>query len=201
MTTTTDVPDEPPPRASPARHIPGETGLWILLLGDMTVFAVLFLVYLQHRGHHPALFAASQSALNGNLATINTLVLLSSSVLVVLATRVARTPQRHYAPRFLVGAIALGLAFVGIKAIEYHHLFAAGITSHMNSFFVYYFTLTGLHLAHLCAGMFVLAVLLTLSRKRELTTGQYKLFEGGACFWHMLDLIWLIIFPLVFLVR
>ena len=112
-----------------------------------------------------------------------------------------RSPQRRYAPRLIVGAIALGLTFVGIKAIEYHHLFAAGITSHINTFFVYYFTLTGLHLAHLFVGLAMLATLLTLSRKRELTAGQFTLFEGGACFWHMLDLLWLVIFPLVFLVR
>lgn len=200
MATTTDAPAEPPP-ASSARHVPGEAGLWILLLGDMTVFAVMFCAYLRDRGRHPALFAASQSTLHGGLATINTLVLLSSSVLVVLATRAVRTPQRHHAPRLLVGAIALGLAFVGIKAIEYQHLFAAGITTHMNSFFVYYFTLTGLHLAHLIVGLIVLTVMLNLSRRREFTAGQYALFESGACLWHMVDLLWLIIFPLVFLVR
>ncbi len=201
MAITADIPDEPPSRASSVRHVPGEAGLWILLLGDMIVFAVLFLVYLQHRGQQPALFAASQNTLNRNFGAINTLVLLSSSVLVVLATRVVRTPQCQNAPRLIVGAITLGLTFVGIKAIEYRHLFDADITSHMNTFFVYYFTLTGLHLAHLFMGLIVLAVLLKLSRKRDLTTGQYKLFEGGACFWHMLDLLWLIIFPLVFLVR
>lgn len=201
VTITAGVPVEPPSLDSSARDVPGEAGLWILLFGDMTVFAVLFAVYLQQRSRQPALFAASQATLSRGLGAAATLVLVSSSLLVVLATRAVRTDQRRFAPPLISGAIALGVTFVAIKAIEYHDLFAVGATSHMNIFFVYYFALTGLHVLHLVGGLLVLVVLLTLSRKRELTIGQCVFFEGGACYWHMLDLLWLVIFPLVFLVR
>lgn len=173
----------------------------MLLFGDMTVFAVLFGAYLQQRGHEPNLFAHAQDALSRDVGAANTVILLSSSLLVVHATRAADGSLNRHAPRLLVGAMMLGLAFVGLKAWEYTDLVASGITPHTNDFFMYYFALTGLHLAHLAVGLVVLTALLMLSRRKHLTTSQFAFVEGGACFWHMVDLLWLIIFPLVFLVR
>ncbi|WP_250292260.1 cytochrome c oxidase subunit 3 [Frankia sp. CiP1_Cm_nod1] len=182
-------------------HIPGEAGLWLLLFGDMTVFAVLFCVYLNQRGKQLEVFAHSQGTLNRDLGALNTLLLLSSSLLVVLATRAVRGAARRSAPRLLVGAIAFGLGFVAVKVVEYHDKIAMGMTPDVNKFYMYYFVLTGLHLAHLFFGLVVLVVLFTLSRKAELSEGQFVLFEGGACFWHMVDLLWIVIFPLLYLVR
>jgi nitric oxide reductase NorE protein len=184
------------------RHVPGEPGIWVLLFGDMMVFTVLFAVYLHQRAGKPGLFAESQGALNRSLGATNTLVLLTSSILVVFATRALRRPeQRHLArPLTLAGAL-VGSCFVGIKAFEYHEKVSAGITPSTNEFFMYYFVLTGLHLAHVIIGLIVLTVLSTLARKPEPTKTHMAFFEGGACFWHMVDLLWIVIFPLIFLVR
>jgi nitric oxide reductase NorE protein len=100
-----------------------------------------------------------------------------------------------------LGGVLVGACFVGIKAFEYHEKIAAGITPSTNEFFMYYFVLTGLHLAHVIIGLIVLTVLSTLARKPEPTTTHIAFFEGGACFWHMVDLLWIVIFPLIFLVR
>src|SRR5262249_34892976 len=124
------------------------------------------------------------------------------SLLVVLAWRAVRSPgYRYLAPRLMLGAMACGTCFVAIKVYEYHQKLAAGISPNTNAFYMYYFMLTGLHLVHAVVGLAVLTVLWALSRRQMLSAAQRSFFEGGACFWHMVDLLWIIIFPLIFLVR
>lgn len=204
----TDAVDTEPSRSQQTeasartKHVPGEPGIWILIFGDMVVFTVLFTVYLNSRGRNEALFADSQAALNQTLGAINTLVLLCSSMLIVLAALAFRSEQRrHLAPRLTVAGAAVGSCFVVVKVIEYHEKVAAGFTPSTNEFFMYYFVLTGLHLAHVVIGLVVLTVLSRLARKPAPTRTHIAFFEGGACFWHMVDLLWLIIFPLFFLVH
>jgi nitric oxide reductase NorE protein len=191
-----------PAATARTRHVPGEPGIWILLFGDMVVFTVLFAVYLNRRGHDETLFAQSQAALNRALGAVNTLVLLCSSMLIVLAALAFRSEQRrHLAPRLTIAGAVVGSGFVIVKLFEYHEKIAAGLTPSTNEFFMYYFVLTGLHLAHVIIGLIVLTVLARLARKPEPTRTHIAFFEGGACFWHMVDLLWLIIFPLLFLVH
>ena len=183
-------------------HVPGEPGIWIVLFGDMVVFTVLFAVYLHRRGHAETLFAQSQGALNRTLGVVNTLVLLCSSMLIVLAALAFRNEQRrHLAPRLTLAGAVVGSCFVVVKVFEYHEKVAAGLTPSTNEFLMYYFVLTGLHLAHVIIGLIVLTVLSRLARKTAPTQTHIAFFEGGACFWHMVDLLWLVIFPLLFLVH
>jgi nitric oxide reductase NorE protein len=202
---TTDVVDPRRDAAAgvqPGRHVPGEPGMWVLLFGDMAVFTVLFAVYLHQRGQETELFAQSQGQLNRTFGALNTLVLLFSSLLVVLATRAIRKDDaRRYAHRLTLAGIGVGACFVVIKALEYHEKIAAGITPSTNEFFMYYFVLTGLHLAHVIVGLGALLALSRLARHPAPTGMHIAFFEGGACFWHMVDLLWIVIFPLLFLVR
>jgi nitric oxide reductase NorE protein len=185
-----------------ARHVPGEPGIWVLLFGDLAVFTILFVVYLHQRGQKADLFAESQAELNRAFGAVNTLVLLTSSLLVVLATLALRSETlRQHAHRLTLAGVGVGACFVVIKAFEYHEKIAAGITPSTNEFFMYYFVLTGLHLAHVIVGLGVLLALSRLARKPEPTRTHLAFFEGGACFWHMVDLLWIVIFPLLFLVR
>jgi nitric oxide reductase NorE protein len=204
--TSTDVVDEAPEvgaaRPDRVRRVPGEEGTWIFIFGDMCVFAVLFSVFLQARISDPAGFAHDQVELNQNLGALNTLLLLVSSLLVVLAMRAVRSPAlRRRAPLFLVGAWVCGAGFLVVKAVEYAEKVDHGITPQTSDFFMYYFVLTGLHAFHLVLGLVALSVLIKLARKPEMSRGQLAFFEGGACFWHMVDLLWLVLFPLIFLVR
>ena len=96
--------------------------------------------------------------------------------------------------------VAVGTCFVAIKSVEYSEKISAGITPGTNDFYMYYFALTGLHLAHVVIGLVVLTVLSRLA-KAEPSSTHIAFFESGACFWHMVDLLWLVIFPLIFLVR
>lgn len=184
------------------RRVPGEPGVWILLFGDLGVFTMLFAVYLSNRGAEPELFAESQATLNRALGATNTLVLLTSSLFVVSAVRAVRQDtSRRYAPRLIAAAIFCGLCFVAIKAFEYHDKLSHGLYPSTNKFFMYYFVLTGVHLAHVIVGIIVLSVLYTLATKAVFTPTHLAYIESGACFWHVVDLLWIVIFPLVFFVR
>jgi nitric oxide reductase NorE protein len=159
-------------------------------------------VYLQARGHNRELFAHSQTALNKNFGAINTLVLLTSSLLIVMAGHAIRSARwAHLAQRLTLAGAAVGACFVVIKIVEYHDKVAGGITPTTNEFFTYYFVLTGLHLAHVVIGLAVLLALSRLARPAQRNATRIAFFEGGSCYWHMVDLLWIVIFALVFLVR
>ena len=190
-----------PPGPPNGKKVPGEAGVWIFILGDICVFAVFFTYYLIQRGKQVRLFEAAQATLNKNFGLTNTVLLLISSLFVVLAVRAMRATQRALAQRLIVGAFVCGVAFVVVKIVEYHERIASHQIPSTNGFYLLYFVLTGLHLFHLLIGLAVLTALWLLAAKPESTTNQWAFFEGGACFWHMVDLLWLVLFPLIFLVR
>jgi nitric oxide reductase NorE protein len=185
------------------KKIPGEAGIWIFIFGDMTIFAVCFLVYILERSKQPELFDASQETLNRNFGALNTIVLLLSSLFVVLAVHQMRAAHEVTARLMLIAAFLCGVTFVAVKAFEYHERIAAGQTPTTNSFYLLYFVLTGLHLFHLILGLGVLVALWLMGRKpmSAMSSNQWGFFEGAGCFWHMVDLLWLVLFPLIFLVR
>lgn len=200
MQTTRTQPTLPLAAKKPKR-IPGEEGVWIFILGDICVFAVFFTYYLVQRSKHVDLFDQSQSTLNKNFGAVNTVFLLISSLLVVLAVRAMRAADRTLAERLIVGAFLCGIAFIVVKVFEYSERVAAHQIPTTNGFYLLYFVLTGLHLFHLVIGLGVLTALFMLARRADLSKHQWAFFEGGACFWHMVDLLWLVLFPLIFLVR
>jgi len=183
------------------KKVPGEEGVWVFILGDMSVFAVFFIVFLVERSKQVDLFDLSQATLNKNFGALNTVFLLISSMFVVLAVRAMRTAQRLLAQRFIASAFLCGIAFIAVKVFEYHEKIAAHQVPTTNGFYLLYFILTGLHLFHLVIGLSVLTALWFLARKPEMSKHQWSFFEGGTCFWHMVDLLWLVLFPLIFLVR
>lgn len=190
----------PGPLVATERSVPGEPGVWIFLFGDMIVFGVFFATFMYQRSLAPEMFDESRRTLDIGIGLTNTLVLLTSSLLVVTAVRAIRCSDWLVARWLLVGALVCGLMFVGLKAIEYTAKVNEGHTPNANAFFTYYFILTGLHLFHVLIGIVVLAVLLTQTRPAELSTTRMSLMEGGACFWHLVDLLWIVLFPLLYLV-
>ena len=189
-----------PPTVSGERRIPGEPGVWILLFGDMLVFGVFFATFMYQRGQAPDLFDHSRRTLSIGIGLTNTLVLLTSSLLVVTALRGVRASERLAARWLLIAALACGLTFVGLKVVEYSAKVNEGHSPAQNAFYTYYFILTGLHLLHVVIGIVVLVVLLAQTRHAEPGATRMALFEGGACFWHLVDLLWIVLFPLLYLV-
>jgi nitric oxide reductase NorE protein len=182
-------------------HVPGETGIWVFIFGDMMVFAIMFATYLYYRGKNSALFNASQLELNPDFGLVNTLLLLASSLLVVLAVGVVRTGTHRPAQPLILGAMACGVAFSVLKVIEYSGKIDAGITPQTNQFFMFYFVLTGLHWFHLAIGLAVLGYMYFSARRTALDIKQFAWFEGAGCYWHMVDLLWIVLFPLLYLVN
>lgn len=188
-------------RRVPAGHTPGEDGTWIFILGDMTVFSGFFVTYLVYRSKNVALFNESSAHLKQVFGLINTLLLLTSSLFVIVGIRAIRRQARTVAPLCFVGAFACGLGFSTMKFLEYSDKVNHRITPNTNQFWMYFYILTGLHFFHLLIGMGVLIYLMVKSRQRILTVKQYAFVEGGACFWHMVDLLWIVLFPLLYFVR
>jgi nitric oxide reductase NorE protein len=182
-------------------RIPGEEGVWVFIMGDLTIFAVLFATYMFYRGQEPQLFNVGQEGLNQGYGLTNTLLLLTSSLLVVAGVRATHEGRPSVAPWMFAGAMTCGFGFTIMKFLEYGEKFSQNITPATNNFYMYYFVLTGLHYFHLVLGIGVLAFLVRAARAAEHTAKQLAFVEGGACFWHMIDLIWIVLFPLLYLVK
>jgi len=179
--------------------LPGEEGLWSFIAADMTLFALLFGSFLNERAAAPTVFAASQRLLVPAFAITNTILLLTSSLFAALAVHAERRANPRQAKTYLALTIGLGLAFCATKAAEYYHEIAAGLTAGSNTFFMFYFVVTGLHLTHVVGGIGgMIYVTFRLNTKSPPESRQY-LIESGASFWHMVDLLWLVILPIFYL--
>lgn len=194
-----DGPSEMPKGAAPAQpHIPGEPGLWVMIFGDMLVFGLFFVTFGSYRLEQAALFAESQARLNQGLGLLNTLLLLTSSLAIALAIAALREGRQAQAKRATQIAMALGIGFVIVKAFEYSEKFAAGITPTTNDFFMFYFAFTAIHLLHVIVGL----AALTFVRARcatPMTEGGFKAVEGCAVFWHLVDILWVVLFAILYL--
>ena len=190
------VPSAPPHQ----KRIPGESGTWVFLFGDMLVFGAFFVTFLVERAKAPEIFDAARMTLHIGVGVINTLVLLTSSLCVVLALNGMRAGQRRIATRATAAAMVFGVLFIALKVYEYISLGTAGHGPGANDFYLYYFILTGLHLFHVCLGLGALSFVLTQTRRPELSDTRTALVEGAACFWHLVDLLWIFLFALLYLV-
>ena len=195
------VQETAPNSPRPPRKIPGEEGIWVFVLGDMTVFALFFATFMYSRGKNRAVFARDHAELHVALGTINTVLLLSSSLLVVLAVQRVLAGRREGAWRLIAGALSCGVGFVVVKAVEWTQLFAAHKGVGSGEFFSYYFMFTGIHLLHVLIGLAILSRLIVLVRRTEFGDKQERLCETGGIFWHMVDLLWVVLFALFYLVR
>ena len=184
-----------------ARHVPGEAGVWVLILGDLTAFSVFFAIFLVHRARDVALFSASQAAMDRRLGLANTVLLLISSLFVAGAVIAARVGARGRAERLLMLALGCGCGFIVSKVFEWGCKIADGVTLNSNEFYSFYYMFTGIHLVHVLLGMGVLMYLLVRSRRADPGASYVALMEGGGVFWHLVDLLWVVLFPLLYLLR
>lgn len=181
--------------------VPGEIGLWIFILADMSLFALFFLVFLWEGRKAPELYATGTSSLVQPLGFTNTLILLVSSWLVVLAVHAHRRERQDLVVKQLAGALACAVLFLGVKAAEYTHEVQGGHGPATSIFFTFYFVLTGIHLAHLVIGSVLLSGWMLKARALRPWPVSRRYAEGSAVYWHMVDLLWVVIFSLVYLVH
>jgi nitric oxide reductase NorE protein len=180
-------------------HLPGDINVWVFVLGDLIIFSAYFVIFMIYRTQERALFLQSQRHLNLTLGVINTLVLLASSRCVALAVQAARASDHRRAKRLIVYGGICGVTFVLIKAAEWAIEITDGFTLAKNNFFMFYFMLTGVHLFHVLLGLGILAFVFFELRVPRLR--RVSVVEVGATYWHMVDLLWIIIFALVYVMR
>ncbi|MFP5505968.1 MAG: cytochrome c oxidase subunit 3 family protein [Gammaproteobacteria bacterium] len=180
---------------------PGDLAIWFFILAELLVFAVFFLAYAWTRRANVELFNEFQLNLDRGAGLINTLALLTSSYCVVRAVAAIRIDDARRCMRWLLGALGLGGVFLIVKLVEYRHHFAEGINLSTNTFYMFYLSLTFFHFMHVIMGMVILAAVAVKARRGGYTAQQHTGVETGASYWHMVDLVWLILFPLVYVMR
>jgi nitric oxide reductase NorE protein len=179
---------------------PGTDGLWTFVFIDMLIFLMIFFTFMSERMGHVDLYAASQLRLDELVGLANTLILLTSSWMMVEAVQAARRRDGTRVRRYLGLAWLLGLAFGLSKLAEYSLKIRAGITPATNSFYSFYFFITLVHFLHVIAGMVFIGYCRSQARSRA-GTGQYLTgLENVGLFWHFVDVLWVFIFPLLYLV-
>jgi nitric oxide reductase NorE protein len=189
------------PGAATARagRMLGDINVWIFVLGDLVFFGAYFVIFMVYRHQETAVFLASQRHLSLIDGALNTMVLLTSSRFVALAVQAARRGEYERSRRLISYGGFCGVAFVAIKVFEWAHEISHGFTLVRNDFFMFYFMLTGVHLFHVLLGLVMLVVV-----NRELRSPERCrswIVESGAVYWHMVDLLWVVIFALLYLMR
>ena len=181
------------------RHLPGESSMWFFVVGDLLIFGFYFVLYMYHRGQDRELFLDSQALLNLDIGAINTVMLLTSSLFVALGTSAARAGKAADAFCLFGIALGFGVAFPIFKMFEWIPELQAGLTPGTNLFFMYYYVMTGMHLCHVLLG---LAIICFVMRELRISAmPKIKFVETGATYWHMVDILWLVLFALLYLMR
>ena len=165
----------------------------------MIIFGLYFIIFMIERSTEPSLFLASQHHLNETIGLINTLVMLASSWFVARAVQASRSGDYEGATRLTVGGFLCGALFILIKIYEWSSEISHGYTLPRNDFFMFYFMLTGVHLLHVVMGLIILGIVLRELRNPSLR--RASMVESGATYWHMVDMLWIVIFALVYVMR
>jgi nitric oxide reductase NorE protein len=184
-----------------ANRLVGDEGIWFFIAGDLCLFTVIFLLFMTGRMHAPAVFGHSRETLHLGLGVVNSLVLITSSYFMARAVVASRHQFRVQVVRNLSLALAIGSIFAAVKVFEYGSLLGAGISPVTNDFFMYYFVLTGLHLLHYFGGMVAMIVTLVRTRRHGFNAGYTRWIESVGVYWHMVDVIWIFLFPMLYLLR
>jgi cytochrome c oxidase subunit 3 len=188
-------------------------GMWLFLASEIMFFGGLFLAYCVYRHLHPQSFTAASSRLNWMMGSINTVVLLSSSLTAALAVRAASLRQAGAVRVFLFLTVILGAAFLTIKGFEYHADYQEGLIPgasfsytatqldvqprEVEMFFMLYFIMTGVHAFHMIIGIVSFIILISKSLRNSLTV---QTVENVCLYWHFVDVLWIFLFPLLYLV-
>jgi cytochrome c oxidase subunit III len=202
------------------QHEADTLGIWLFLVTEVMFFGGLFTGYALDRWLYYSAFAAASRVLDIRLGAINTAVLLTSSFTMALSVRAAQTAKRGALALLLILTMLLGAVFLGIKGFEYYQKFvehvvpgidfapqgevlarlAPGGLGHAQLFFCFYFFMTGLHALHMIVGLGLLFVLLLRALRGDFTPGYYAPVEVTGLYWHFVDIIWIFLFPLLYLI-
>ena len=194
----------------PRDDFAAKMGMWLFIFTELLLFAGLFLVYSVYRFEYPKQFHQAALELNVTIGALNTVILLISSMTVAMSLTAMQKSNKKLALTFLFITLFCALLFLFNKYIEWGTKFNEGLypgselmlklgRGHL-LFFSLYFVLTGLHALHIIIGMVILLIAFFKIKKGTVNTGKYMLLENGALYWHLVDLIWIFLFPLFYLI-
>lgn len=186
-------------------------GIWAFLVQEVMFFGGLFLVYAIYRGIYPEAFAQGSSHLNVGLGTFNTVVLIGSSLTMALAVRSSQLGRDRQVATWIFATIGLALVFLGVKAVEYAGKFESGLIpgvawSPLNEqagssiFYGLYFTMTGMHALHMLIGLVIMTIVAVRALRGRYSARNYTGVEILGLYWHFVDLVWIFLFPLLYLI-
>src|SRR5690606_24059562 len=195
-------PDSALPYDSATRtaRLPGDLAMWCFILAELLAFLLLLGSMAFARGHWAEMFSAGIATLHPEAGLVNTLILLTGSYFAANAVkRTAAGDQRALSRGFVLAALC-GLAYVAIKITEYGILFGDGYNLRTDTFYFFYFFTTFFHMAHVLIGMAILLVVAQRSRAGHYANQEKVRMAGesAASYWHMVDLVWLVLFPLLY---
>jgi cytochrome c oxidase subunit 3 len=185
-------------------------GMWLFLLSEILLFGGLFILYSMYRYKNPIVFHLAAWELNRPLGTLNTLILITSSLTIALSITANRRGDRKRSKFFLLATLCLGFLFLGIKYVEWRAKIGHGI--YPNSprllgrakgeilFYGLYYSMTGLHGLHILAGLFVLSMMFFFMMKGKIDENRFVPLENSGLYWHLVDIIWIFLFPLFYLI-
>ena len=194
------------------QHEAASLGMWLFLVTEMLFFGGLFAGYTVYRASYPEAFREASHHLDVLLGSINTVVLITSSLTMALAVHSAQEGRRRALIVCLLFTMVLGAVFLGIKGTEYAHKFeerlVPGIdfvyggphTGQVELFMILYFVMTGLHALHLVVGLGLLGVLAWLAWRGHFSADYYAPVETSGLYWHFIDIVWIFLLPLLYLI-
>jgi len=191
-------------------------GMWVFLVTEVLFFGGMFMTYTLNRSTYPGIFAEASRSIRLSLGAINTVVLIGSSLTMAMAVWASQAGKKKLIPLFLIGTLALGTVFLGIKAVEYHDKYVehhipgpsfsfepgadVATNAHAQLFFSLYFAMTGLHALHMIIGAGLLLWLLRESLRGRFTPQYNTPVELVGLYWHFVDIVWIFLFPLLYLI-
>ena len=192
-------------RNSKTPYPAGDFGIWIIIYIELLTFGLFFVGFAYSRRADIELFNASQLLLDQRAGFINTVLLLTSSYFVVKAVEAIKKLEikeaSQKAKNWLLGAMGMGGIFLVIKFMEFVGKYQEGINLSTNKFFMFYFLLTMFHFLHVLLGMIILLNLYQKTKIGGYTSTDHRGLETGASYWHMVDLLWIVLFPLIYIMR
>jgi cytochrome c oxidase subunit 3 len=189
-----------------------DLGIWIFLATEILFFGALFVAYMVTRIRYPEAFAIASRLTNVALGSVNTGVLLTSSLTMALGVRATKLGARKASIAFMSATVALGLVFLAIKGTEYYldyvgHLvpalefsYAGPHAGQVEIFFYLYFFMTGVHSLHMIAGICLVGVMIAMASRRAFSPAYYTPVELSGMYWHLVDVVWIFLYPLLYLV-
>jgi nitric oxide reductase NorE protein len=182
-----------------SKRLPGDLAMWFFILAELTVFAIFFIGFAIAEQLNSEMFIVSKAKLHPIAGLINTIALITSSLFVALSVRAIHLGHVKKSINFLVLSQCIACIYLVVKIWEYQFLFGIGIDIETNTFFTLYFLITFFHFMHVLLGMVIL-VFIGINAKKGLYKEDIAGFESGACYWHMVDMLWIILFPLIYII-